>query len=310
LKSGYYEVTVTYSGTNAYRENVITWILHIYPNQKSHFECTNLPSLVKTNLTVTFNANGGELGDVAEYTNVQAGSIIPEPLEPTQSGKKFLTWHKNDPDCHEINRWVFPVAKVWEDFTLYANWDDEDPGEILVIDDDDWIDTGGGGINIYVVGESLRRIMEADPDSYIIFEIEFLKDVDASPTSGTRHILTGQFGTLIASKGEHMALGTVGSWRDLKMPELYNHPFINLEFPEKDDLPDVDGMLELKNYSPPDTAFLVLYVGIIQQGQGEHTFKDYYEGNVNEWNVMRELLIQVQFTEYIKLNRTLKLIEH
>jgi uncharacterized repeat protein (TIGR02543 family) len=116
LKSGYYEVTVTYSGTDAYRENVITWILHIYPNQKSHFECTNLPSLVKTNLTVAFVANGGT--PAPEPVTVSAGGTITAPVV-TRNNFSFVGWYK-EPAFTTL--WNFVTDRVWSDITLYANW--------------------------------------------------------------------------------------------------------------------------------------------------------------------------------------------
>ena len=67
--------------------------------------------------TITFDANGGT--EVADESDVPAGSIISEPTEPTKTGYTFNGWYKEEA---LTNLWNFDTDTVTADITLYAKW--------------------------------------------------------------------------------------------------------------------------------------------------------------------------------------------
>jgi uncharacterized repeat protein (TIGR02543 family) len=124
LDSGYYRVTITYSGSSDFDTSVITWILHIYPAMPTHYDF-NLPALVRIGgLTVTFDANGGSFpggGSTASVNNaVVASPIMTAPAVPTRLGHTFKgIWYK---EAGQINVWDLVTERVWENVTLFAGW--------------------------------------------------------------------------------------------------------------------------------------------------------------------------------------------
>jgi uncharacterized repeat protein (TIGR02543 family) len=128
LDSGYYRVTITYSGSSDFDTSIITWILHIYPAMPTHYDF-NLPPLVRIGgLTVTFNANKGSFpggGSTASVNNaVVASPIMTAPAIPTRYGHDFKgIWYK---EAGQINVWDLETERVWENITLFAGWQERE----------------------------------------------------------------------------------------------------------------------------------------------------------------------------------------
>lgn len=77
-----------------------------------------------TNITVTFESNGGSS---VELQTLTSGDTIVEPEEPTKSGKKFSGWYS---DSILSKSWNF-ADTVSEDMMLYAQWGDTSTAMIL-----------------------------------------------------------------------------------------------------------------------------------------------------------------------------------
>lgn len=68
--------------------------------------------------TVTFDMNDyGE--QINPITNVQCGTTIDSPKDPTEENYTFLGWYKEE-ECE--TKWDFDKDTVTNDITLYANW--------------------------------------------------------------------------------------------------------------------------------------------------------------------------------------------
>jgi uncharacterized repeat protein (TIGR02543 family) len=72
--------------------------------------------LIKT-YTVTFNSNSGSA--VGNIPDVEYGSKITAPADPTRTGYTFAGWYK---DAAFTNQWVFNTDTVTSITTLYAKW--------------------------------------------------------------------------------------------------------------------------------------------------------------------------------------------
>jgi hypothetical protein len=176
LEAGYYRITITYSGSSAFDTNIITWILHIYPDMPTHFDC-KLPPLLRSSYTVIYYANGGEFIDGTSVKEVpySPGSKIDQfEYRPTWTGtgkKTFSTWFK---DLGLVHPWDYNTERIWEDIELYARYDVTEDEE-LEEDVDFDINADGKGGKIFILGESLDKIMTAHPDSYLLIEIMFVQ---------------------------------------------------------------------------------------------------------------------------------------
>ena len=67
--------------------------------------------------TVTYDTNGGSAVDAIQ---LQFGSLVTQPANPTLEGFKFIGWHK-DANCTQP--WDFDNDKIYGDITLYAKWE-------------------------------------------------------------------------------------------------------------------------------------------------------------------------------------------
>ena len=67
--------------------------------------------------SVTFNTQDGEPS--ARYSNIQAGSTVTPPSNPTRPGYIFEGWYR-ERDC--INKWDFATDVLTADLVLYAKW--------------------------------------------------------------------------------------------------------------------------------------------------------------------------------------------
>lgn len=67
--------------------------------------------------TVTFHTLGG--GDDIVINNVEHGSLLSPPVEPTKPGNSFIGWYKEEA-C--INKWLFETDTVTENTNMYAKW--------------------------------------------------------------------------------------------------------------------------------------------------------------------------------------------
>jgi Listeria/Bacterioides repeat len=70
--------------------------------------------------TVTFDSDGGSA--VSPITNIEYGSTISKPADPTKAGYRFVNWYK-EAAC--TNAWDFATDVVTDNITLYAKWEDE-----------------------------------------------------------------------------------------------------------------------------------------------------------------------------------------
>lgn len=108
--------------------------------------------------TVTFNANGHGSAP-ASITNVEEGSRIAKPADPSASGYIFGGWYK-EKEC--VNAWNFNTDTVTANITLYAKWT-EAPVETYTVT----FDTQGHGIapsNIENVKKGSTITKPADPE--------------------------------------------------------------------------------------------------------------------------------------------------
>ncbi|QIK69438.1 InlB B-repeat-containing protein [Erysipelothrix sp. HDW6C] len=79
-------------------------------------EETTTPEPIQT-YTVQFNSHGGS--DVASITNVESGSKIAQPSNPSRVGYNFEGWYQSE--NYELT-WDFESDSVVADTTLHAKW--------------------------------------------------------------------------------------------------------------------------------------------------------------------------------------------
>lgn len=73
----------------------------------------------KSTYTVSFNSNGGTT--VESIKDVEEGSLITKPTDPTKDGSSFEGWFK---ETTLETEWKFSTDKVEDNITLYAKWKD------------------------------------------------------------------------------------------------------------------------------------------------------------------------------------------
>ena len=86
----------------------------------------------KTGFTVTFDTQNHGTAPAA-YTDINAGSFIEPPQEPTAEHYMFLGWFK-DAAC--TVPWDFSTDTVESDITLYAGWKEDNDDSDSNLDDD------------------------------------------------------------------------------------------------------------------------------------------------------------------------------
>jgi hypothetical protein len=283
LASGYYRIRIEYGGTTGYQSNTITWILHIYPAMPTHFDCP-LPALLKSYYTVTYDANGGLFANSqSEYSDsVSLGGFARELFgddRPNREGYSLVAWTESG------HIWEFYNWRVWEDITLVARWEEEE-GEIEVIYDPD-LEGGNGGGKVFILGDSLEKIMkEENKNSYLAFEIIFLRDIDIGDES-INYFLKGnaEFGHMYSAKGTYPNFSEVdagpGGWVRLAMNQLNEG-------------------VQWRPYEEGEIIKLRLKISVIQD-----LFKDYFDekpgSGFDPHNPMEALIIKVQFDGFIEL---------
>ena len=110
-----------------------------------------------TKYTVTLNGNGHGMSSLL-YVEVEAGSKLPKPVDPTASGYIFEGWYKEQ-SC--INAWDFDTDTVNANTTLYAKWSLAPVEKFTVV-----FDTQGHGVapsNITDVEKGSTITKPADP---------------------------------------------------------------------------------------------------------------------------------------------------
>ena len=80
--------------------------------------CNNEPEA--TTYKVTFDVQGHGTAP-AQLTDLESGSKIEKPEDPSADGYTFVGWYKEDSCATE---WKFDIDTVVEDTTLYAKWDE------------------------------------------------------------------------------------------------------------------------------------------------------------------------------------------
>lgn len=83
----------------------------------------NTPTLY----TVTFNSNEGSAVSTQE---VEAGSKVAKPENPTKDGFTFVGWFS---DSALTDEWLFDSDVVNENITLYAKWEGEYTGYMVTV---------------------------------------------------------------------------------------------------------------------------------------------------------------------------------
>lgn len=81
----------------------------------------DLEDAVATTYTVSFSVGEG-VTPIDPITNVEPGSTITAPTEPTKSGYTFGGWYK---ESTFTNAWNFSTDTVNADTTLYAKWTEQ-----------------------------------------------------------------------------------------------------------------------------------------------------------------------------------------
>lgn len=103
---------------------------------------TILVACAPKTFTVTFDTNGG--ANVTER-EVENGSVVTQPTDPTQDGYVFAGWYT---DSALTQAFDF-ASEITEDITLYAKWTELAVGTFLVTFDAN----GGSYVNSIVVNE-------------------------------------------------------------------------------------------------------------------------------------------------------------
>ena len=81
----------------------------------------DLEDAVPGTYTVSFNVGEG-VTPIDPITNVEPGSTITAPTEPTKTGYTFGGWYK---ESTYTNTWNFSTDTVEANTTLYAKWTEE-----------------------------------------------------------------------------------------------------------------------------------------------------------------------------------------
>lgn len=97
--------------------------LKVY-NSESEYAATSVKKL----FSVTFNSNGGS--EVAGLVDVEDGSKINSPVNPTKAGCPFMGWYK---EVGLANAWNFESDTVTSNITLYAKWLNPAPVEFSLL---------------------------------------------------------------------------------------------------------------------------------------------------------------------------------
>jgi uncharacterized repeat protein (TIGR02543 family) len=122
LASGYYRVVITTSGARS-QSRTITEILHIYQGMISDYT-TALTPLVRNNFDVTFDPGDGDLtgGLLGDNGIVEAdwNTTISPQNEVSNPGNVFQGWFSA---ATGGTQWVFATSRVYNDITLYAQWE-------------------------------------------------------------------------------------------------------------------------------------------------------------------------------------------
>ena len=111
-----------------------------------------LKSFVGSNVTVSFESNGGS---AVSSVQVQRGTTVSRPENPTRSGWVLLGWY-NDEECSSA--FLFDEEPVKKDITLYADWIEDDADSaaaayaarqiVIGYQDGDYADSVTGNISL------------------------------------------------------------------------------------------------------------------------------------------------------------------
>jgi uncharacterized repeat protein (TIGR02543 family) len=236
----------------------------------------------KIKVTVTFDVNSEDpvIGVSPAPVTVDYGTILGLP--PLQSmlrtGYIFSGYWYEEAEC--LNRWSFSAREVTGNITLYARWDKAD--EEVIWEEDPEFDVGGGA-KVFIIGESLEKIMNAPKGSYLYVDLRFVEDFDKR------------------EPGDNWILGPVDFG--------FVHPNDNTlaEFPEEDKYIKIYGsdiMLEegVNLFYVDDIARIRIDIDDIQKKWGDYYFDS------PEYNPMDTLVIEVHHIR--KMEYTGKIYYH